>query len=788
MFDNTAMHAVPLFASALILCCMGVRTVVAQQLAPLPVEDVVSMRRLGEEIPMEFSPDGKLLAYVVCGRPHPGPSAEQMSSRNGVPWFALGCDIFVIDTENHDVKELTRNKGDNWLPAWSPNGRYLAFLSDRDEDGQSKVWIWDSSRNEIRKVSDVLIRMGGWQFIVWTPDSHKILVTTLPEGLSVDDYARVVTSGTQEKKEISFNLPSSTATVYKSGTVSSGEQPMPTSDPWNLDWALRDLGMIDVTSGKAVTLVHGKRINMFRLSPDGSFVVFSSPERFEQAGSQQVLFEIIALDLAAAGQRVVASNIRLTLPGAFSISPDNRRLTYRSSATAVSVIAINGQVPESTAHMESTTIAQEPPRPPQWPYSLLPLWDPEGNYVYYISSGSLWRRSRQGTENEVTHLEDYQITQLIAQGNTGVLLTYDGGGSTVVVARETSSKREAFFKVKVSTGAAVRLVQENACYTCAGAFEGRVAQFTPDRQLASYIVESAQHPAEIWLTDARFRERRRLTRLNSQIEKFETGSVRVIDWLDAHGDRLRGALILPAGYEDGKRYPLIVLVYGGATLSDFCNKFGGFEKGMPQFNVQLLATRGYAVLMPDVPQHLGTPMSDGINTVLPGVNKAIDLGVANPERLGVMGHSYGGYSTLSLIVQTNRFKAAIEADGYANLVGAYGELDDDGTAFGISVAETGQQMMGGTPWQFRDRYIENSPIFYLDRVQTPLLMIHGMADVDVLPFLGDEVYVGLRRLGKEVEYVRYRGEGHVISGYANQLDLASRMIAWFDRYLKNRVQ
>jgi dipeptidyl aminopeptidase/acylaminoacyl peptidase len=94
--------------------------------------------------------------------------------------------------------------------------------------------------------------------------------------------------------------------------------------------------------------------------------------------------------------------------------------------------------------------------------------------------------------------------------------------------------------------------------------------------------------------------------------------------------------------------------------------------------------------------------------------------------------------------------------------------------------------MGGTPWQFRERYIENSPIFYLDRIETPLFIVNGSADTVVPSFLGDQVFVGLRRLGKEVVYAKYDGEGHSVNGwkYANQLDFTRRMIAWFDKYLK----
>jgi dipeptidyl aminopeptidase/acylaminoacyl peptidase len=260
------------------------------------------------------------------------------------------------------------------------------------------------------------------------------------------------------------------------------------------------------------------------------------------------------------------------------------------------------------------------------------------------------------------------------------------------------------------------------------------------------------------------------------------GAVRLLDWMNDEGERLQGGLLLPSGYEPGKRYPLVVFVYGGVRLSHAMNKFGGYMGKIPYYNLQLLATRGYAVLMPDAPQHLGTPMLDLAKSILPGVNKCIELGIADPSRLGVMGHSYGGYSTLALLVQTKRFSAAVEADGFGDLTGFYGEMDSDGTAFGTS-AETGQELVGGSPWQYRDRYIENSPIFYLDRIETPLLIIHGAADRTIRPFLGDELFVALRRLAKPVVYAKYAGEDHVFTGYANQLDASTRIIAWFEEHL-----
>ena len=180
-------------------------------------------------------------------------------------------------------------------------------------------------------------------------------------------------------------------------------------------------------------------------------------------------------------------------------------------------------------------------------------------------------------------------------------------------------------------------------------------------------------------------------------------------------------------------------------------------------------------------------MLDLAKTILPGVNKCVELGVADPDRVAVMGHSYGGYSALSIIVQTARFKAAISIAGNSDLFGFYGEMQDDGSAFGVAIAEHGQGAMGGTPWERRERFIENSPFFYFDRIRTPLLIIQGSTDTTVAPFLGDQIFVALRRLGKESEYARYEEEDHSPSqewNYDHQVDLAYRMIRWLDSHLK----
>jgi dipeptidyl aminopeptidase/acylaminoacyl peptidase len=262
------------------------------------------------------------------------------------------------------------------------------------------------------------------------------------------------------------------------------------------------------------------------------------------------------------------------------------------------------------------------------------------------------------------------------------------------------------------------------------------------------------------------------------------GSARLLDWFSDDGERLHGVLLLPANYDSAKKYPVLVWVYGGVRLSDNLDRFG--VAGPGPFNMQLFATRGFAVFVPDSPQHSGSRMLDLVKTVLPGISKLVETGIADPERIGLMGHSNGGYSVMGLLVQTTRFKAAVEISGMADLMALYGEMDETGNAFASSMLEHGLLGFGGTPWQLRNTYIENSPIYYLDRVTTPLLLLQGSLDESVKPFAGDEAYVAMRRLGKEAEYVKYQNEPHspLYWTFLDQQDLCGRVIAWFEEHLE----
>jgi dipeptidyl aminopeptidase/acylaminoacyl peptidase len=755
-----------------------------KEIAALPVEDVLNMRYLGGS-KKEFSPDGKWLAYPVTLRHSNGPrdTEDDAYLRTGVVWDALGSDIWIVDLKSGRERNLTGGKGNNWLPCWSPDGRYLAFLSDRDESGQAKLWVWDAQRNLLKKAADVAVRTPGPGEIEWTRDSRNAVVTIVPTTLSVAEYVAKVAAVEPDDKERDANKTlRSTAIVYTS--ASTPNKATPVSDPLLLQDDIHDLAVVDVTRGTLRTLVHGERIGRFHVFENGSSIAYSSPQRFDKPGSQQVLHSLVVVPIATGERKVVASNVKLDLAGNFSVSPDGSKIAFRTTGEAdrtfdIYAVDVNSKEIRNLSHFRQLDGLVA--RKQRWSYGSTLLWDAEGEHIYSVTDGGLFESSlAESMTKELARIKGRQIRQLIADSES-LLAVRDH--STVVIVRDDELKQDGFYRIDLANGEATKLLERGECYTCEAGPRGHLAAVSSDGQQIVYTAEDVGHAADLWVSDVCFRNPAQLTHLNPKINQYKMGAALLIDWSDDDGHPLRGGLLLPSDYQEGKRYPLLVLVYGGEVMSDYLRTFGGFERGMPHFNVQLLATRGYAVLMPDAPQHMGTPMLDLAKTILPGVNRVIGLGIADGERIGVLGHSYGGYSTLALLVQTNRFKAAMAADGMGNLISLYGEMDKSGVAYGTS-SETGQELVGGNPWNQRDRYIENSPFFYLDRVETPLLLVHGSEDTTFASFLADEVFVALRRLGKVVEYVNYKGEDHNFVNYENQLDFSQRMIRWFDGHLK----
>lgn len=760
-------------------CVTAIGMAAIRQPMPLPVEVALKMKYFSQYAPVSFSATGKWLAYAARENARNVDISPATYEKTGVPFYASAADIYVLNLKSSEVRNLT-GKGDNWLPTWSPDGRLLAFLSDRDGSGQARLWIWDAERDQMRMASKKNIRGAE---IEWLPDSSTVLVAAAPEEpsakMKMKDNREPGPRATKEPSDRG-SVPGATVRLYRVGSGAKGEPDAGSAEPWNLDRYLADLVVVDLHDGVGPKVIaSGGRLSTFFVSPGGTQVAYTRPKRFERPGSQQILFDLETVNLLTRQNRTLVSDIRLNISGAdFRWSPDGSWISFVASGmeeTGSDCYVID---PESGKLYNLT--AFPPASAPMWGSS--PLWDDAG-HVFILRAGELWQATiGQSHALRVYASQTVRIKQLIAE-KRNALWRPDGDKSTIVLGHNAVTEHDGFYRIDLNTGAVAALPENGGCYTCV--VKQSSAWVSPDGRTVGFIKESTETGADLWVSDSKMAERRRLTILNPQLEDYLMGKTRLVEWLGDDGQKLKGTLLLPAGYRDGTHYPLVVWVYGGDSGAAHLDTFGVDSPG--PFNMQLLATRGYVVLMPSAPEMLGTPMFDLAKTVLPGVSEIVKMGIADPDRVGVMGHSHGGYSTLSLIVQTKRFAAAIEIDGTGDLLGFYGEMDAAGSAYGTAVAEHGQELMGGSPWEFRDRYVENSPFFFLDRVSTPLLIVHGYADTFVQPFLGDEIFVGLRRLGGKVVYAKYEGEGHDpnLWSYPNQVDLTQRILDWFGSYLKN---
>ena len=743
---------------------------------PLPIEAAVAAPSLQGQTAIALSPDRRWVAYTLTDSRRRQPTKDERYldfSPTGVPIYMVGCDVWVTNTESGESINLTEGRGSSWAPVWSPDGNYLAFYSDRG--GKAQVWVWEMSTKRLRRVSDVVARpFWGWEAIRWMPDSRRILSKVIPENTTIEDAADFILTpegqSSGRKKD-----PQATAIVYRSSAFveRTGSADRRDINVLPSPWANRsraDLALIGLLDGKVLRVARGFKPSGYWVSPDGAHIAFMTAKGWEDGNSLRNVFDLALVSLADARTRVIASGIKQAFGISVSWSPDNKLLSYTTSEGDVLLVSIAGGGPHK---------ATEVPHPSFDHPLRAPLWDKAGRSLYFIAGSALWRVSvADGSAKEMAQIPNHRLLEVVAPAGGGRIWSPDNGQSIYLVTRDEETKQEGFYGVSLATGESLRLHEGNKYY---GYIPILNFDASEEGKCVVFVQQDAQRGEDIWMADADFRKPRRLTRINSHSDAYAMGESRLIEWNSLDGQRLRAALLLPPGYEQGRRYPLIVFVYGGVYGSDFLNQHGLRGSGVD--NLQLLATRGYAILWPDAPAGVGAPMQDLMKTVMPGVDKAIEIGVADPDRLAVMGHSYGGYGVLALLVQTRRFKAAVVSAGQGNLLHAYSVMGRDGSAPDIGWAEEGQGRMGGTPWAYRGRYIENSPVFYLDRVQTPLLIVHG--GIDYPPF-ANEIFVGLRRLGKEVVYVKYEGEGHWQGtwGYANVLDYWNRLIDWFDERIR----
>lgn len=287
---------------------------------------------------------------------------------------------------------------------------------------------------------------------------------------------------------------------------------------------------------------------------------------------------------------------------------------------------------------------------------------------------------------------------------------------------------------------------------------------------------------DLQVSDLSFRSVRKISALGEQLDAFSWGTSELIRFRSTDGTPLQATLYKPANFDPKKKYPLLVYIY--ERLSQGVHTFVE-PRPMHSVNTSLYTSNGYLVLQPDIAYRVGYPGPSALQCVLPAIDAVSDLGFVDQNAIGIQGHSWGGYQIAYMVTQTRRFKAAAAGAPVANMFSAY-----NGIRWGPGLPrqfqyERTQSRIGGTPWQYPLRFLENSPVFHIDQVSTPLLLLHNDADDAVPWYQGIEMFLALRRLGKEAYMFTYNGEPHGIRKRANQKDYARRLLDFFDHQLKN---
>ena len=286
---------------------------------------------------------------------------------------------------------------------------------------------------------------------------------------------------------------------------------------------------------------------------------------------------------------------------------------------------------------------------------------------------------------------------------------------------------------------------------------------------------------DLWTSDLDFAEMTRVSHVNPQQEHYSWGTAELVAWTSLDGLPLQGMLFKPEDFDPAKKYPMLVYFY--EKMSNGLHQYRFPSTASSSISISFYVSRGYLVFVPDIPYKVGYPGESAVNAVVPGVTMLVNSGIVQEDKIGVQGHSWGGYQIAHMITETDLFAAAEAGAPVSNMTSAYGGIRWASGMSRMFQYEKTQSRIGGSLWEAPYRYLINSPLFAADKIKTPVLMLHNDDDGAVPWYQGIEFFVALRRLGKPVWMLNYNGEGHGLSKYANRRDFAIRMQQYFDHYL-----
>lgn len=634
----------------------------------------------------QISPEGKWVAYTVETHKLKEDANEDR--------------VWMVPSAGGDAVPMTAEGVSSSHPRWSPDGKYLAFLSERGE-GKQQVWILNRNGGEAQQLTSTIQDV---EDFAWSPAGDKIVL--------------VLRDPTPEEVE-----------AAKDKEKGKGKESKPKGQrPWVIDrlqFKEDEIGYLDrrrthlyvceVASRKTVQVTSGDYDDSQPAwSPDGKFLAFASNRTPDADRNYNTDIWVVAADSTDQGKtlRQITTN-----PGADDSpawSPDGKWITFVSR---IDVKALDyatkhlGVAPSSGGEEKVLTRALD-----RWVAD--PHFTPDGKSIVFI-------------------LEDDGAQNLASIPATGGEVTRLVGGRRMV---------SAF----------------------SGGKDGGVAA----------LVSDLQHPFEIYLLAGS--DLRRLTMTNDAVmAQIQLGEVEYVHFQSKDGTPVAGYLYKPPDYRPGKRYPTILRPHGGPVWA-FYAEFN--------FEPHLYAANGYVVLTPNPrgSSGYGQKFSEAIyadwgnkdfEDEMAAVDYGVAQGLADAERLGVGGWSYGGIMTNYCITKSNRFKAAISGAGEVLYISNYGH----------DHYQKDWELEIGLPWQNRALYEKLSPFNSVQNITAATLIVSGEIDWNVPVLNSEQLYQALKRLGRTTELVVYPGEYHEFTRPSHIKDRYERYLAWYGQYLKGEA-
>jgi len=667
--------------------------------------------------------------------------------------------------------------------SWTNEGGKLAFLSKIEQEKNKDVtgfslWVWDAKTQKVIQAVSAEDAPEGWIIpeknrVTWAKSGERVFFGFKP--IEFAEQKKEEEEKEEESKEVDlFDVEK----ILKEREVDvwHWNDPLINSNQKKMWQRIKDQTYLAVyhLASKQVVPLADKDIPVVESSENPNFALGRSDIPYQKEITWYGrLNDIYLVNLKDGSRKKVASR----LEDRSSLSPEGQYIVYYKDKHWHLFDGKTGTLRSLTSELKVPFFNEDHDYPQKIPSYGLAGWVNEDKAVLVYDKYDIWQFSTktseainltggEGRKNKIT----FRVIRLDPEQRF-----FREKEKLLLSAYHNMKKHYGFFSCRVGASGVRKLIEEEKRF--------RFLAKARKVEVLMYTRESYQEFPDIWISDLEFSSPEKITDVNPQTSDFAWGSAELVEWRSLDGIPLQGILIKPGNYKPGKRYPVIVYFY--RFFSQRLHEFNQIViNHRPCFS--FYASNGYALFLPDIRFDVGHPGYSATKCLVPGVQKLVDMGVADPEAIGLHGHSWSGYQTAFVITQTNIFACAIAGAPVSNMTSAY-----SGIRWGTGLArqfqyEKSQSRIGGSLWEYPERYIENSPVFFADRIETPLLIQFGDEDGAVPWYQGIELYLAMRRLGKDCVFLQYRGEPHHLQKYSNKLDYAMKMKQYFDYYLKGK--